>query len=1106
VIGLGPAAEILAELIELPPHERPAALSERCGEDAHLLAEVRSLLLHHDDSGRFLNPEELLPLTAPTQLSLSPGQRIGEYTILSLLGSGGMGSVYIARQDRPSRTVALKVIHRALASPAMIRRFEREAELLGRLHHPGIAQVFQAGAAGLEGDAALPFIAMELIAGSNLLQHAQEYQLDTPARIHLLVKICDAVQHAHQRGIIHRDLKPGNIVVDPHGQPKVLDFGVARVTDADLHMTQHTGFGQLIGTLPYMSPEQVVGDPSDIDTRCDVYALGVMLFELLAGRLPHDLRSASIIESARILREEPAPRLASIDRAFKGDLDIIAATALEKDKTRRYQSAAALADDLRRFLAGQPIAARDASALAQLSRRVRRYRGAVAAGTLVLAMTAALAAYAWNQASQNRRLAHGEAAAKHQALAALDTASIARSRLSEQVIAGNIERGRLLGRAGSLDLAETLLWQEHLRNPANTTTRWALWELYARHPQRASFQAHDSGIRMVRWNPGSRLFATGSANGELAVWDAHAVPVPRRLLAIDAHAGGVWQMDFSPDESMLATAGHDGAALWSASDGALIGRFLEGTPQRSVAFHPRRPWLLIGGVDGALRILDLESRTPRSEHPAHQAAVVSIRFNPDGLRMVTASDDHIALVWPEDVSTSGIPINPSSSPRSRALPISAVSFSPDGSRLAGTGVDHRIHIYDLASGERTQLDSPNGVVRFVDFLPDGTLLTSGYWSTDRWNVHTGERQVFALQTAVSALEPSGDGSILAVGQHSGVVRLVDLQSDAIRLYADHSGRCVAALSPDAAMLASADEEGTVRLRSRHSGEITRELVSHRARVRSVRFSPDGALLAAASDDGMLRITDLASDATRETPGRTVVGATSIAFAPRDAGRIWGEAAPIATITRQSTVEIIDALTGAHLQTLASPSDLQLIGMAWAGSDGHALAATSRDRSIHIWYTRTGELRSIGDPPSSPWVPAFSPDGSQLAVGYWGRHIRLHESASGMPTATLQEHNALVSDLAYRPGYPSMAASCSRDGLVMLWDLDRGQHLATIDVLRGCEAFSVSFSQDGRYLAVGSTVGQIAVIDLLAFETHIEGNLEFQRARLDENPPSLAPER
>ncbi len=328
---------------------------------------------------------------------------IGGYRIIRLLGEGGMGAVYEAEQDRPRRLVALKVIKSAWASPELLRRFEQEFQTLGRLHHPGIAQIYEAGTA----DTAFgnqPFFAMEIIHGKPLVTYAAAAKLNTRQRLALMIQICEAVQHAHERGIIHRDLKPGNILVDDSGQPKILDFGLARVTDCDVQATRQTDMGQLLGTLPYMSPEQVTADPSAVDTRSDVYALGVILYELLAGKLPYHL-SRHLPEVVQTIQQvDPAP-LSHISRAYRGDIETIVAKALEKDKARRYSSASDFAADIQRYLEDRPITAKAASTSYQLQKFARRHKALVASVVAVFLVLAAATAVSTRQAIRANRAA-----------------------------------------------------------------------------------------------------------------------------------------------------------------------------------------------------------------------------------------------------------------------------------------------------------------------------------------------------------------------------------------------------------------------------------------------------------------------------------------------------------------------------------------------------------------------------------------------------------------------------------------------------------------------------------------------------------------------------
>ncbi|MGJ8636906.1 MAG: tetratricopeptide repeat protein [Phycisphaerales bacterium] len=360
----------------------------------------------HPSQNKHHTPHPYLPAT------------IGRYRIESLIGQGGMGAVYKAQQDSPRRTVALKVIKAGVASKNLLLRFEIEAQILGKLDHPGIATIYEAGTFD-EGQGTQPFFAMEFVEGQELLDYANSKNLGTRDRLTLLAKIADAVQHAHQKGIIHRDLKPGNILVNNKGQIKILDFGVARATDADIQTaTMQTDIGQLIGTIPYMSPEQASGNPDDLDTRSDVYAIGVIAYELLTGQMPYDLKQKMIHEAVRVIREDQPKALSTINKTFRGDVEIIVSKALVKEKEHRYQSASDLSSDIERYLSNEPIEARPPSTWYQLTKFSKRNKALVVGVIAVLIVSVAGALISIN-------FAMGEAEQKRIAIQAADDARIA---------------------------------------------------------------------------------------------------------------------------------------------------------------------------------------------------------------------------------------------------------------------------------------------------------------------------------------------------------------------------------------------------------------------------------------------------------------------------------------------------------------------------------------------------------------------------------------------------------------------------------------------------------------------------------------------------------
>ena len=416
---------IFAAACELEGAARDAFLRQQCGGDAALRAELEELL-RLDGEPRFLGEERLSALRRQLGGDAPLPERIGPYQVLGVLGQGGMGIVYRAHQEQPTREVALKVLVPGLGGTAARARFAFEAEALARLQHPGIAQVYAVGNFdGARGEP--PYLAMELVRGEPLQVWAQRVRPDLATRLDVLLQIADAVHHAHQRGLIHRDLKPGNVFVDDHGRAKVLDFGIARLIDDERERTLLTRTGQVLGTLAYMSPEQAGGEADRVDVRSDIYALGVLGYELLGGALPIDVSGAPLASALRrVLEEEPRP-LGQRDRRLAGDLQTIIATALRKEPERRYASMQAFADDLRRYRAHRPIAARPATASYLLRRFVRRHRGLVAglAAAVLAVLVGAGLAVAW--------ALRADAAAERAARA--ETRATAEARLANRVTA-----------------------------------------------------------------------------------------------------------------------------------------------------------------------------------------------------------------------------------------------------------------------------------------------------------------------------------------------------------------------------------------------------------------------------------------------------------------------------------------------------------------------------------------------------------------------------------------------------------------------------------------------------------------------------------------------
>lgn len=401
------AKRIFLEALDIPAVERSQFIRNQCAGDSGLRRKVTALL--GADGGM---PEIFLQGVAPASLEVKIPEQIGRYKILRLIGEGGMGSVFEAMQETPKRSVALKLLKVGCFSPEVMRRFEYEAQILATLLHPGIAQIYEAGTQFI-GGTIIPYFAMELIPDARpITDYARHHKLDTNSMLKLFVEVCEAVQHGHQRGIIHRDLKPSNVLVDATGRARVIDFGVARSAGNENLATMATSPGEIIGTLPYMSPEQLGASSHELDVRSDVYSLGVLLFQLLCQRLPYDVARLDILEGARIIREEPPSRPSAIQRNLRGDLETIVLKALEKDRSRRYQSAAELARDICHYLSGEVIEARRDSTIYVLRKTIHRHRTAFAVLAGFILLVAASAGVAWSLMMRARGAeaqAHAEA-------------------------------------------------------------------------------------------------------------------------------------------------------------------------------------------------------------------------------------------------------------------------------------------------------------------------------------------------------------------------------------------------------------------------------------------------------------------------------------------------------------------------------------------------------------------------------------------------------------------------------------------------------------------------------------------------------------------------
>ena len=1015
-------------------------------------------------------------------IDLVAGSDLGGVTIVRMLAEGGMGRVYEGRQRSPARPVAVKVLRDGLASRAMMKRFEQEAHLLARLRHPHIAQVHTLSTCH-HGSVSVPFFVMELVEDALPIDRfVRDRGLTVRQRVALIRRVAAAVAYGHRMGIVHRDLKPGNILVGRDGEPKVIDFGVARSTDADLALTtMQTDAGQIVGTLRYMSPEQFDPDNARINPPTDVYALGLVLHELLTGDLPYDIRGKPIVVAARIIREQEPQCVATICRVLRAEsgvdasearqLAAVTAKCLQKRPGDRYATADELEAELSSWLAGEPVRARSSTFAERSIRFVRRHPGPAAAAVLVCVAGLAAAAFS-SHARQQERLAQRHLLAEQQEAyySAVQRSAAAADRRNTPLAASLLERASTLqavpGRPIELDCLAARL-----------------------DDSVATLRGHEAIVRAAAASSAGDRLVTGDDAGVVRIWDAGETTGYRESHVLRGHEAAIWSAAVSRDGSHAVTTAEDGVAIsWDAVDGRMHGS-LRGHSAAiyGCAYSPDGRIIVTASADGTVGLWDAATCkrravvTPQWRPGARDRNVYGVTFTGGGDQIAAACGDGVVRLWNVE---SGAVVTEL---RGHARRVFAVCCDADSRRLASASEDGTARIWDLETARCVAVMRHPLRVNGVAWTADGSGLAtvSADASLRLWSPEHGglQRELVGHRDAVWSVARLADGRfVTASADATARVWNVGERTEPVMRSGSENGAGVrgVACSPDGRLAVTATAQGQVRLWNRATCTAERDMPAVRGRVNAVAFSPAGDVVAAACGDGTVRLYGVES--ATELAGIVAHGGPVFAaeFSPDGRRLATAGAEPRAEGTETGSVRIQPVPVG-HAAAVTLPHPARAYAAAWS-PDGRRLVTACADGMVREWDADTaamlGSHRGHGDDVN--WV-AWSRDGNRVASASSDGAVRLWNPTDGWAAVELRGPVGQVWETAFSPD-GTRIAGVGADGSLHLWHSGSGRHLLALDGHEG-PLWGVVFSPDGRTILTGSDDGTVRVWGMSPAELH-----------------------